>query len=253
MKNFFIRLQKKNRLLWWFGCASLAGALICLLMMTRDETQVMGINAWIKPFKFYISITIFSWTMGWLLHSLQMPRRIKWYSWMTIIVLVFEMVVITWQAANGRLSHYNITSPLYALLFSLMGIAITILAVWTGVMAWYFFRKKNFSEPMKYVWGIRLGLILFVIFSFEGGLMASQLAHTVGAPDGSEGLPLVNWSRKHGDLRIAHFFGMHALQILPLMAYYVFSTSKQVIIAAVIYFVFVATLLVQAIMGLPLY
>jgi hypothetical protein len=172
---------------------------------------------------------------------------------MTVLVLTFEMVVITWQAANGRISHYNITSPLYAVLFSLMGIAISILAVWTGVMAWYFFRKKDFTIPMKYVWGIRLGMILFVIFSFEGGLMASQLAHTVGAPDGSEGLPLVNWSRMHGDLRIAHFFGMHALQILPLAAYYVFSTSRQVIIAAVVYFVLVAALLAQAMMGLPLY
>jgi hypothetical protein len=253
MRNFFTSLKHKNRLLFWLGWANLLGAFICLFMMSRDDTQVMGINAWIKPFKFYISITMFAWTIAWLLDPLKMPRRVKYYSWMAVIVLAFEMFVITWQAANGRLSHYNITSPLYAILFSLMGIAISILAVWTAVMAYYFFKRKEFDVPHRYIWGIRLGLILFVIFSFEGGLMASQLAHTVGAPDGSEGLPLVNWSRQYGDLRIAHFFGMHALQLLPLTAYYLFRTSRQVIVAGIIYFLFVSALFIRALMGFPLY
>ena len=252
MRGFFTTLRQRNSILFWFGWMNLLGAIVCLVMMGLDDTQVMGINAWIKPFKFYISIAIFSWTMGWLLHPLQMPRRIGYYSWMAVLVLAFEMLVITWQAANGRLSHYNITSPLYAILFSLMGVAITILAAWTGVMAWYFFKKKQFLVPMRYIWGIRLGLIIFVIFSFEGGLMAGQLAHTVGAPDGSTGLPLVNWSRQYGDLRIAHFFGMHALQLIPLAAYFVFSTSRQVIIAALVYFVAVSALLIQALMAMPL-
>ena len=42
--------------------------------------------------------------------------------------------------------------------------------------------------------------------------------HTIGAPDGTPGLPLVNWSRTHGDLRIPHFFGLHGLQAIPLLA-----------------------------------
>ena len=63
-----------------------------------------------------------------------------------------------------------------------------------------FYRKLRVEVPAAYLWGIRLGILLFVIFAFEGYGMGAIKAHTVGGPDGGEGLPFVNWSTKHGDL-----------------------------------------------------
>ncbi len=94
---------------------------------------------------------------------------------------------------------------------------------------------------------------MFIIFSLEGGFMAAQLRHTVGAADGGEGIPFVNWSGAYGDLRVAHFFGLHALQVLPLTGYFLARTNKQLFLVAALYFTWVSIMFLQAMQGIPLY
>ncbi len=250
--SFSQQLRLRNSLLYWFGWLMLLGGTTCAILTQVDNTIILGINAWIKPMKFFVSIWIFCWTMGWLMTYLKQPKKERSFSIMVIIVMTFELTVITYQAANGRMSHFNTTSPLYAALFTAMGIAITILAVWTAYIGYLFFRLKPIEINASYLWGIRLGIVLFVIFSFEGGWMAARLSHTVGAPDGSEGFPIVNWSKGYGDMRIAHFFGMHALQILPLIGFYFSRNIRTIVIVSMIYFAFVSLMLIQAMMGKPL-
>jgi hypothetical protein len=91
-----------------------------------------------------------------------------------------------------------------------------------------------------------------VIFAIGGHVMASLQHHTIGAPDGGAGLPFFNWSTQHGDLRAAHFLGMHALQLLPLMGYYISRRSIVTVLLSIVYFLVVAAIFIQAMGSRPL-
>ncbi len=249
--QWLYELQQRNQLLYWFGWLSFVGGIICSILTQTTSVQVNNINAFIKPMKFFFSVWAFCWTIGWLLFELQQPAITNSYSIMVVIVMTIELAIITWQAANGRLSHFNVSKYLYATLFSIMGIAISVLTFWTLFIGFQFFNLKNVAISSGYLWGIRLGIILFVIFAFQGGIMGARLSHTIGAADGGFGMPVTNWSKQYGDLRVAHFFGIHALQLLPLAGYYLFKNPSSIITVSVIYFLLVSCLLIQALKGMP--
>ena len=251
--NFFIELKQRNALLFWFGLFNLAVASVCLMLMPFEETQILGVNRWLKPFKFYSSVGIMVLTMGWLLYYLNSDKKIRTYSLLIVITMFFENGLIIIQAIRKTTSHFNATSALNGIVFSLMGMLIAIFTVTVILVCISFFRKKQFSISPSYVWGIRLGLLFFIIFSLEGGLMVGLLKHTIGGPDGGPGLPLVNWSSRYGDLRIAHFIGIHSLQVLPLFGNYFSKTKKQTLIFSVVYFLLASALFLQAMKGIPLF
>jgi hypothetical protein len=87
-----------------------------------------------------------------------------------------------------------------------------------------------------------------------GKRLTSAGAHTVGAPDGGPGLPGTGWSTTHGDLRVAHFAGLHAVQIIPMIALLLrgvrpIARKRSVIVAGVSYASLFAILLWQALRG----
>ena len=226
-----------------------------------DATQILGINRWIKPMKFASSIAIFLLTVA---VFLSFVRGYEWskliIAWATILTMVGEMVIIVTQATRGTTSHFNTKTGIDSALFGLMGTMIalnTLAAVY--LLFVYFVAEINLSTPV--VWGVRLGIILFLIASAEGGYMISHLSHSVGVADGGAGLPFVNWSTTGGDLRIAHFVGIHAMQVLPAatLAFvwlqdhlWRFSPTILTFALALIYFAAFNFFFIQAMHGQPL-
>jgi hypothetical protein len=248
---FLEQLKTNNELLFWFGAANALLAIVFLLLSYITPTQVLGINAWIKPFKFALSISIYTWTMAWFINYLPHFNK-SLFSWSVVILLGFEIIYIAVQAARGQLSHFNVSTPAYRVLYGLMAVAATAVSVYTAYVGVLFFTSKLPQLPVYYLWSIRLGILLFVIFSFEGFLMGAKLSHSVGGPDGSIGLPLTNWSVQYGDLRIAHFVGMHAMQVLPLLSFYVLRNNVLTILVAFFYTMLAFAVLIIALQGKPI-
>ena len=228
------RLWQSSPPLVVVGVLMLAAAAASAIGILTDPREITGAPAWLKPFKFAVSTAVYSLTLAWIFSWLpEWPRLRRIVGWSTAIVFVLEVALIDVQAWRGTTSHFNASTPLDMTVVIVMGSAIvlqTLMSVGVAVALW----RQRFADRTL-GWALRLGLTLTILGAMTGGLMTrptdAQLAqvkaggpmpvvgaHTVGGPDGGPGLPVMGWSREHGDLRIPHFIGLHAMQVLPLIA-----------------------------------
>jgi len=210
--------------------AAAMGALtvVGVLGMLLDHRVLTGLSIWDKPTKFAIAVLVYSVSWAWLIAQVRTrPRRAWWAGTVAAVFLGTEMVVIVGQVVRGTTSHFNMTTPFNAALWETMGVSIVLVWVATLYLCAQLFRMPA-VDPARSL-AIRTGAVLAVIGMALGFLMTipsrAQIAagggisgmHTVGLPDGGQGLPLLGWSTVGGDLRIPHFVGMHALQAIPLL------------------------------------
>lgn len=227
-------LWRADRLLTATGVLMLAAAALFSVGIAADDRIITGAPAWLKPFKFAVSTAVYSLTLAWIFTWLpDWPRMRRVVGRTTAVVFVLEVVIIATQAWRGTTSHFNVGTPLDASLFFVMGAAIfaqTLSSVAVAAALW----RQTFRDAAM-MWALRFGMVITIAGAMTGPLMtrptAAQLAearagarmtvsgaHSVGGPDGGPGLPVTGWSRQHGDVRVPHFVGLHALQVLPLLA-----------------------------------
>jgi len=250
--SFIKELKIRNESLFYFGLFCLCLTIVFFVLTKLTTTQVHGVNAWFKPFKFAVSIGVFAWTMAWYCHYLA-NFNITPFNWVVIILFGYEIIYITFQASQGQMSHFNVSTSTYSMLYSLMGLAAAVVTIYTAYIGILFFTQTFPDLPNYYVWAIRFGILIFVVFSFEGALMGSRMNHSVGAINDNSNWFIVGWSKTVGDLRVSHFIGMHALQILPMLSFFIFKNTKAIIIISIFYGLLATTTLVQALKGKPIF
>ncbi|WP_374008380.1 hypothetical protein [Leifsonia sp. LS-T14] len=207
----------------------LVSSVVCLVGLLVDPRQVTGLEVWAKPLKFSLSILIYSVTWAWLIAHLPRFRRPAHIIGTIIAVaLIVEQALILAAAAAGTTSHFNVSTPLAQGIWATMAVSITVLYVCTllTTIAVFFLRLPTRSTTFAVRAGGVIALVGMGLAYLMTGPTPQQLhdfqgiagAHTVGLADGGPGLPILGWSTVGGDLRIPHFVGMHALQLLPLFA-----------------------------------
>jgi hypothetical protein len=173
-----------------FGLAMWLAMIPAAIALGLDERSLRGVSVWVKPLKFMASLGLFALTTAWFVG--------------------LEIGYIALQAALGRASHYNFDSPLSAALYSAMGLGALALTFTQAVLAREVVRHGGplRGDPVRVA--IVAGLVLtFLLGAGAGGLLGSM------QPPAGTGLPIVGWHPR-GDLRPAHFVGLHAQQLLPL-------------------------------------
>jgi hypothetical protein len=252
MFDFILQLKARNETLFYYGLICLVAAIVFLVLARTTSTQVYNVNAWYKPFKFAFSTFTLVWAMAWYCHYLP-SLNINIFNWSVIVLLGFEIVYIALMAGQGKTSHYNVSSPFYSAMFSMMALAATLVTLYIAYIGLLFFTNSFPDLPRYYVWAIRLGIVIFVIFSFEGFLMGGRMSHSVGLVNDNSNLFILAWSKTVGDLRVAHFIGMHALQVLPMLSFYLLKNTKLTILTGMLYGLLALFTLVQALNGKPLF
>src|SRR5262249_43161831 len=255
------RREKPNNVLLITAGIQLALMIAMVVVAPFDLRLVSGVNPWFKPIKFTQSIAAYVLTVAWVLDYLRLSRGgNQIISWGIAICVVAQIACITLQAARGTTSHFNLSSPFDIVITVLMDVMDPMNGVFVIALL-VFACQGRYAVARPTQWGIAAGLLIFLGASAIGGVMVVKGAHSVGVVggDSAPGLPFLHWSLTGGDLRPAHFLGLHALQILPIAAWLINQwvdgpmrmklasvAATAVLVAAVIVFLFV-----QAMVGVP--
>ena len=104
-------LRHRDPLLFWTGAAMLLTLVVVTLISISDTRQILGLNPWIKPMKFLISVTIFLWTVGWFMpETANKPRLRALVRWTIAAAMAIEIFMIVMQSARGKPATRNATA-----------------------------------------------------------------------------------------------------------------------------------------------
>lgn len=185
-----------------------------------DPRLIGGVGAWVKPLKFEASLALQLATiaLAWPLlpAKVQTDWRGRAIQMLLIVPALLEMAYIFGRAAQGEGSHFSVATPFTSAMYGLMAAGAVSLVATTAIVGALILRHGANSiialaTGLGFVIGGVLGLFTGFAIGGNGGAGIGGPSPVVG------GLPIVGWSTAYGDLRVAHFVGLHAMQIVPLV------------------------------------
>ena len=210
-------------------------ALVSAVGLVVDDRLLLGESVWLKPLKFGFAMGAYALTLAWLLGKLTKGRRTGW--WVGTIFAVagtLDVGAVAYAAASGTFSHFNQnTDPVARTVQTIFSFGIMPLMLTTLIIAvLLLFQRigdRTLTRAMRAGLGLALASMVVALWLSTSSGAAPRMvtdanghqvsmigAHGIGDPDGN-GMPITHWSTTGGDLRVPHFVGMHAIQVLLLI------------------------------------
>lgn len=227
--------RRRQPLLWGSAIALLLMMAPTVVAYLLEARTVHDINAWTKPLKFQFSLVLYlgtlAWFWGYLAPAARGARWLRSFAVASVALIAFEIVYIMLQSARGVGSHFNVSTPIEGLMFTLMGVGALVFTAFAAALGIAIARHPRPDLAPAFRLSVVLGLILTGIVGIAtGAAIAVNGGHWVAAaPTDAGGLPVFGWTRQGGDLRVAHFFGLHALQILPIAGWLIVRRRPQAV------------------------
>lgn len=166
--------------------------------MTFDPRLIGGEDIWLKPLKFHIALAIYLATLAvfarWMTPTQRGSRLWRGFTAVVCLCVILELLWIGGAAALGTTSHFNLSTPLWETIYSLMGLAAVTLTSASLVMGIAISRNPDTGLHPAVKLSLTLGLILtFLLTLITAGYMASAPGHHVGTPVTGARLPILGW------------------------------------------------------------
>jgi hypothetical protein len=186
VRKFFHDLARKDRMLFRFGWALVFAVPVFAALGLITHAATLNASPWIKPIKFAISFASFAWTVSVFLIAVRIPAWQRRLARRTIVASVtVEMLCLAAQAWRNAGAHPTAFAD-----FVIQQGTTVMVCVNTLITIW-----------------------LLVVFSSNRVRIKLNDYAQITA------IRLSIWSTIAGDLRIAHFIALHAIQIVPLFAF----------------------------------
>ncbi|WP_372622896.1 hypothetical protein [Falsiroseomonas sp.] len=222
-RSILAEIEARQKFLTRAGWAMLLVLLACLAAMTLDPRTLNGVSVWVKPAKFAASFLAWLWTLAWAWGVLAPQVREAWTArlvlWGTLATGGFEVGWIALRAALGQPSHFA-DDAVGSVMYGLMGLAALGLVAFAALLGLLVLLRPDPAQPRPWRLAVGLGLVIGGVLGGVTGVSISALGtpHIGGAASDAGNLAPFFWSRDGGDLRVAHFLGIHAMQALPALA-----------------------------------
>lgn len=185
-----------------------------------DTRTIADVNVWVKPLKFIYSLSLHFLTILLVLPLIQKKflesKTLLYITLAASYSLTLEIIYIVIQALRGRASHFNDLTQLENIMYGLMGAGAVVGIIGSFAIGYYVYKYAKDKVSFGVRFGTGVGLMLGSILTFfVAGYLGSNGSHFIDKSyENINLLPFFGWSMVYGDLRVPHFFALHAMQFL---------------------------------------